>query len=194
MRTSVFLLLLVACNPFTTRPDFVPLPQAPVAYLDARRDVVTREVTAWLQAESLLVVRSEPGDGYVETAWYDPVTRRSLAQDRDPPHAARTFRVRCWADPDVPNATRLTVEVVSHPFYDPSRTARDLEVLVPDDHEGKKLAERLIEAMKQKFGVPPERQEPTAAPSTTPPTPGPRSPSAPGPATRPGRGRLGAAS
>jgi hypothetical protein len=155
---------VAACNPFTTRPDFVPLPYAPVAYLDARRDVVSREVTAWLRAESVVVVRSEPRDGYVESAWFDPVTRRAFARDRDPPYPHRTFRIRCWADPDVPNATRLTVEVVYQPHVDPSRTARDLETLVPDGHEGGKLAARLVEALEKKFGVPPERRE---AASTT---------------------------
>ena len=170
MRTSLTtLLVFAACNPYTTRPDFIPLPHAPVVYLDARRDVVTRDVTAWLQAQRLVVVRSVPRDGFVETAWFDPTTQRSFARDRDPPHADRAFRIRGWADPDVPNATRLTVEVVYQPLFDPSRTARDLEILVPEGHAGRKLAERLMEEAKQKFGVPLERRDSTQA--TTPPSP-----------------------
>lgn len=149
--------LVWGCNPFTTRPAFLPLPDAPVAYLDAGRARIVPEITAWLETEGFRVLRSVPRDGYVETAWYDPVTRRSYATDRDLPHLDRTFRIRCWTDPDVPGASRLTVEAVYRPVYDPSRTTRDLEVLVPESHRGRELATRLIEEMKKKLGVPPGR-------------------------------------
>lgn len=151
------LLLLAACNPNTSRPAFLPYPEAPVAVLDAPRERIVPQVTAWLEAESVRVRRSEPRDGYVETAWYDPVTRRSFATEGDVPHLERVFRIRCWTDPDIPGASRLTVEAVYRPVYDPSRPRRDLEVLAPEGHEGRKVAMRLIEAMKAKFGAPPGR-------------------------------------
>ena len=74
-------------------------------------------------------------DAYVETAW------------------SGTFKIRCWADPDAPGKSRLTVEAVYRPVLDPSRTERDLEVLVPAEHEGAKLVDRMIDEMKKKLGT-----------------------------------------
>jgi len=54
----------------------------------------------------------------------------------------------------VPGQTRLTVEAVYRPRYDPSRTERDLEVIVPKDHAGRALADSLMAALKKRFGTP----------------------------------------
>ena len=64
------------------------------------------------------------------------------------------MKIRCWADPYVPGQTRLTVEAVYRPRYDPSLPERDLEVIVPKDHPGSGIAGRLIEKAKQRVGVP----------------------------------------
>ena len=64
------------------------------------------------------------------------------------------MKIRCWADPWVPGQTRLTVEPVYRPRVDPSRTERDLEVIAPPEHGGYKVAQELIEKLKQKFGTP----------------------------------------
>jgi hypothetical protein len=160
--TSAFrvwsVLALGGCNPATTRPAFLPLPEAPVAYLDVRPDRVTTELTEWLEAQGLQIARSHPRDGYVETWWYDPITRRSFRTERDVPNLVRSFRIRCWADPDVIGASRVSVEAVYRPRYDPSRTSRDLEVLAPEGHAGHDIAQRLIEEMQRKLGVPLERR------------------------------------
>ena len=50
-------LLLLACTPITTRPDFLPDPQAPRLVLDARPERVTPEIAALVVAESLEVER-----------------------------------------------------------------------------------------------------------------------------------------
>jgi len=63
-------------------------------------------------------------------------------------------KIRCWADPYVPGQTRLTVETVYRPRYDPSLPERDREVIVPKDHPGVGIAGRLIEKVKQRVGVP----------------------------------------
>jgi len=43
---------------------------------------------------------------------------------------------------------------VYRPRVDPSRTERDLEVIAPPEHGGYKVAQELIEKLKQKFGTP----------------------------------------
>ncbi|HXF94492.1 MAG TPA: hypothetical protein VNI61_00180 [Gemmatimonadales bacterium] len=150
-------LVATGCNPYTTRPPFVPLPDAPVAYVDAPRERVVPALRTWLEARGFRIDHAEPLDGYLVTAWYDPENKRSFSTERDVPNLARTFRLRCWLDPDVPGATRIVVEAVYRPVYDPSRTPRDLEVLVPEGHEGRAVAERLMAEMKERFGVPPGR-------------------------------------
>jgi hypothetical protein len=54
----------------------------------------------------------------------------------------------------VPGRTRLTVEPVYRPRYDPSRAERDLETAVPASHDGHRIAQRLLEALKQQYGAP----------------------------------------
>ena len=65
-----------------------------------------------------------------------------------------TVKIRFWADPWVPGQTRLTVEPVYRPRYDPSRVERELEVIVPKEHEGYKIAQRFVDKQKERFGVP----------------------------------------
>ena len=128
-------LLLLACNPATTRPDFMPLPEAPSVVLYARPPRVAAEVQTWLVAQGLKVEVASVQDAYVETAW------------------SGTFKIRCWADPDAPGKSRLTVEAVYRPVLDPSRPERDLEVLVPPEHEAAKLVDRMIGDLKKKLGT-----------------------------------------
>src|SRR5947208_10639982 len=136
--TSAFrvCLLLAACTPVTTRPDFKPDPRALVVVLNARPERVTLELETLLPAESLEVERLNLRDGYVETSWYDATRRRSYRHQRDIADLPATVKIRCWADPWVPGHTRLTVEPVYRPRVDPSRTARDLEVSATPEHAG----------------------------------------------------------
>ncbi len=134
-RLSIAFVLSLSCNPATTRPDFMPLPEAPSVVLYARPPRVAAEVQTWLVAQGLKVEVASVQDAYVETAW------------------SGTFKIRCWADPDAPGKSRLTVEAVYRPVLDPSRTERDLEVLVPAEHEGAKLVDRMIGDLKKKLGT-----------------------------------------
>ena len=124
-------LLLAACTPVTTRPDFKPDPRALVAVLNARPERVAVALDSLLPAESLEVARFNVRDAYVETHWFDPGRHRSYRHDRDIADLPATVKIRCWADPWVPGQTRLTVEPVYRPRVDPSRTERDLEVIAP---------------------------------------------------------------
>lgn len=150
----VVLALLAACTPVTTRPDFRPDPRALVVILDARPERVTTELATLVAAESLVVERVNVRDGYLETRWYDPPSHRSYRRDRDIGDLGAAVKVRCWADPYVPGQTRLTIEAVYRPRYDPSRAERDLEVAVPKEHQGYGIAEHLFAKIKEKIGVP----------------------------------------
>jgi hypothetical protein len=74
----------------------------------------------------------------------------------------------------VPGQTRLIVEPVYRPRYDPSRVERDLEEIVPKEHRAYKIAQRFVDKLKERFGVPKAAQEegrptPPPSPSPTPP-------------------------
>ncbi len=146
--------LLAACTPVTTRPDFFPDPRASVVFLNARPERITLELQTLVPAESIVVEHFNLRDGYVETAWFDPATRRSFRHERDIADVPATVKIRCWADPWVPGQTRLTVEAVYRPQLDPSRQERDLEVIVSREHPGYKVSEELIKKLKDKFGTP----------------------------------------
>jgi len=114
----------------------MPLPEAPSVVLYARPPRVAAEIQTWLTTQGLKVEMASVPDAYVETAWL-----------------TGGFKIRCWADPDAPGKSRLTVEAVYRPVLDPSRTERDLEVLVPPGHDGAKLVDRLIDDLKKKLGT-----------------------------------------
>ena len=148
------LVLLAACTPITTRPDFRPLPQALSLLLVARPQQVIPVLAALVAAESLRVRRASPRDGYLDTDWYDTRTHRSFADGAGVPNLARSVKLRCWADPYVPGETILTLEVAYRPRDDPSRTERDLETLAPKGHDGYAVAEGLLAKLKKRFGSP----------------------------------------
>src|SRR5436309_4865212 len=147
-------LFLAACTPVTTRPDFRPDPGALVVTLDARPERITAALDSLVPAESLEIAHSNVRDGYVETAWYDTQAHRTRRHERDITNLAATVKIRFWADPWVPGQTRLTTEPVYRPRYDPSRPERSLEAIVSKELEGYKIAQRFVDKLKERFGVP----------------------------------------
>jgi len=131
-----FVILVTACNPASTRPQFTPLPESLHAVINATPAVVTREAQALLSADSIRVRRMNERDAWLETNEF-----------------AGTHRLRLWADPDVPGKSRVTIEAVYRPIEDPSRTARDLERAAEPGSAGLQRAARLLEALKDKLGV-----------------------------------------
>src|SRR6266568_3530384 len=69
--------VVAACTPITTRPDFRPDPSALLVTLDARPERVTAALDSLVPAESLEVAHSNVRDAYVETAWYETQAHRS---------------------------------------------------------------------------------------------------------------------
>src|SRR6266850_3085218 len=107
-------LLLAACTPITTRPDFRPDPRALVVTLDARPERITAALDSLVPAESLEVAHANVRDGYVETAWYDTQAHRTRHHEREITNLAATVKILFWADPWVPGQTRLTVRSEEH--------------------------------------------------------------------------------
>jgi hypothetical protein len=151
---SALMLPLSGCNPTTTRPEFLPLPLARAAQIFARPQQVIPALADLVAAESLRVRRASPRDGYLETEWYDTRTHRSFREGAAVPNLAHTVKLRCWADPYVPGETILTLEVAYRLRYDPSRSGRDFEMLVPGGQAGDTLADSLLTRLKRRFGSP----------------------------------------
>jgi len=149
---SALVFVLAACTPVTTRPPFLPSPQALVAVVDAPPPSVVPEVVGWLTSQGLRVEWSSARDGYVETSWYNVRTHASTSGDSDPGDLMSTVKIRCWADPYLPSKSQITVEAVYRPTLDPSRQERDLEVVVPTGSDGHRIAQQLVDALKQKLG------------------------------------------
>jgi hypothetical protein len=97
---------------------------------------VTREAQALLPADTIRVHFASLRDAYLETREF-----------------AGTYRLRLWADPDVPGKSRVTIEAVYRPLEDPSRTERDLERAAPPGSPGQQHAARLLAALQEKLGV-----------------------------------------
>lgn len=129
-------LLVLACTPATTRPSFVPLPEAQQAVINAPPARVTQFADSLLRADSIAVASMSVRDAWLETREF-----------------AGTHRVRLWADPDVTGKSRVTIEAVYRPRRDPSRTARDLERASPPGSPGEQRAQQLLTALKEKLGV-----------------------------------------
>ena len=140
----------VACSPVTTRPPYGPLPRAAAVLLAADPPQVAAEAAAWLRTQRIPLERASEVDRFIETAWYAP-----------PPDSARTaagpaptrVKTRIWADPAGPGRTRLTVETVYRQVEDPSRTPRDLDLVVLPGTPGHGLADQLIAALTTRFGA-----------------------------------------
>src|SRR5712691_1433514 len=131
-----FLFALTACTPATTRPSFAPVPEALHAVINARPADVTQTAAELLRADTIGVHFVSVRDAFLETDEF-----------------AGTYRLRLWADPDVPGKARVTIEAVFRPAEDPSRRARDLERSSSPGSPGQLRAEHLLAALKDKLGV-----------------------------------------
>jgi len=131
-----FALLLSACTPASTRPAFAPMPEAQHLVINATPARVTQFADSLLRADTIGVHLMSVRDAFLETDAF-----------------AGTYRLRLWADPDVPGKTRVTIEAVYRPAEDPSRTARDRERASPPGSPGQLRAEQLLASLKDKLGV-----------------------------------------
>lgn len=141
----------LACQPATSRPYFGPVTGAPQVEVRLPTAQATRAFADLLRSDSIPLLRIEPRDGYIESAWFDV---RSKARTRARPLGPSVVRVRAWIDPGRPGYSRLTAETVYRPLADPSVDQRSLDRQVPPDHPVGARMKALVEGMVRLYGGP----------------------------------------
>jgi hypothetical protein len=143
---------LLACQPATTRPTFLPLPEAETVEIRISPLEATRRLAEVMQADSIPPARIELRDGFIESHWFDSSTGKAT---RRRPIGTSVVRVRAWADPGRPGFALLTVETVYRPLADPSLPERELEREVPKEHPVAGKVHSALEDMLKRYGGPP---------------------------------------
>ncbi|HET9133728.1 MAG TPA: hypothetical protein VFN90_05465 [Gemmatimonadales bacterium] len=134
----------LACYPTTTRPRFLPLPEAATAEVELFVSEATRTLALAFETDSIPVLRTDTLDGYVESAWFDVKTRqpvRGLVLGQD------VVKVRGWIEPGKPNHSVLTIETVYRQVSDPSRDPRETERQVDGAHPVADAVRRILVAL-----------------------------------------------
>jgi hypothetical protein len=152
-----------ACQAYTTRPSFLPVPEAAGTEVRLPVPQATQRLAEALKADSIPVRKVQVRDGYLETGWFATATRRPTASHKA--IGPGVVRVRAWADPARPGSSQLTVETIYRPLRDPSLPDRELEREVRPDHPVALKVVAVLAGMVQRYGGPPaEQEQPTAAP------------------------------
>ena len=160
-RLLVLLVAVTACQPATTRPSFLPRPEALGAELRLSVPDATRRLAESLRADSIPVRTVRLRDGYIETPWFASRTGRPVRGQQ--PLGSGTVRIRAWADPARPGSTQLMVETLYRPIADPSLPERELERQVPADHPAAKKVQAALGRLVERYGAPPPPAPPRAA-------------------------------
>lgn len=170
-RASWYLLGVCAtlgCDPATTRPALVPLPEAAGTEVRLVPREATRSLAEALRADSVPIRRVAIRDGYMESGWFDTRTRRSASAGRA--IGQGVVQVRAWADPARPGSSQLVVETTYRPMVDPSLPQREMERQVSRDHPVAVDVEGVLRRLVERYGGPPidSAPGPTSAPSAQP--------------------------
>jgi len=155
---SPIVLLLLACQPYTTRPSFGPLPTAAEAFVDEGVARTTTLLSEGLVAESIPVSRVEPKDGYLETGWFNPST--GAATDARP-LGDSVVRVRAWVNAYGENRASIHAETAFRALANPSLPPRELDQQAPADNPAAVRVASVLAALARRYPVP----------GTTPPGP-----------------------
>lgn len=139
-----------ACAAGGVRPGYSPFPNARVDTVNAEPADVIQELASRVVAENMRLNWNSPDEGFLETQWYNLVTRESGQTSRANPD--RVILIRFWADPIGPGRTQLTAEAVLKRTTDPSVLPRDQEMMVPPGHGGGRLLDRVIIGLHERFG------------------------------------------
>jgi hypothetical protein len=152
---------LTACQPDTTRPAIVPLPEAATTEVRLPVQEATRLLAEALRADSIPALRVRLRDGYIESRWFEAATGRPTNKR---PLGLGIVRIRAWADPARPGDSQLRVETLYRPLADPSLPERELERQVPPNHPiAIKIRSTLQDLVKRYGGPPsPEAKQPAA--------------------------------
>lgn len=166
VRASWYLLGLCAalgCDPSTTRPALVPLPEAAGTEVRLPPREATRNLAEALRADSVPIRGVAIRDAYLESGWFDARTRRPTTTARA--LGTGIVQVRAWADLARPGSSQLIVETTYRPLLDPSLPPRELERQVPRNHPVAVKVEEVLKKLVERYGGPPapSAQTPPAA-------------------------------
>lgn len=165
-RASWYLLGLWAalgCDPNTTRPGLVPLPEAAGTEVRLPPREATRHLAEALRADSVPIRRVAIRDAYLESGWFDTRTRRPAGAGRA--LGPGVVQVRAWADPARPGSSQLVVETTYRPLLDPSLPPRELERQVPRTHPVAADVEGVLRRLVERYGGPPVAPAAAATPA-----------------------------
>jgi hypothetical protein len=101
--------------------------------------------------EGLEIQLSSSREGYLETKWYDTSAGRAGGKRTRDPHSV--VRLRFFASSIGEELTELTAESVMRHTLDPSLPERENERMVPEDHPGELLLNRVLTAVEEHFGA-----------------------------------------
>lgn len=133
------------------RPSYEPFPQAEVDTVNATPTQAIQELASRVGAEGIQLQWSSPEEGYLETMWYNIVSRESGVTDRSNPE--RIIKLRFWADPVGTDRAVVTAEAVVQRTTDPSIVyERDREMLAPPGHAGGQILNRVLERLRERYG------------------------------------------
>ena len=141
---------LLACDPGTTRPDLLPMPEARTLDVEGDRPAAIEALHASLAADSFPVRRVNGRDAWLETDWFDAATLRPAGANALGP---RVMKLRGWAEPSRFGESVLVVELVYRPLADPSVPARELERSVPPTDSMYARVERLLQRLQASIGT-----------------------------------------
>ncbi len=139
----------LGCTAVTTRPRFEPLPGALVDTLGAGPGAVIGGLVEELAARGVKIHAMSRAEGYLETRWFDPLTRTSVGQEHL--HTDRVFRLRAYADSLPPVKSVLALEAVYRRTADPSAVGREGERIVPPGQPGDSLTLEVLGALRKRF-------------------------------------------
>jgi len=88
-------------------------------------------------------------EGFLETAWFDPTSKRSVGQEHR--HVGRVFRMRAYADSVPPARSELVIETVFRRTADPSAPGREEEIIAPPGHPGDSLTQLVLDSLRRRF-------------------------------------------
>ena len=174
MTAAVATLLLLACDPNTTRPRVVPFPEDPSTNVRAKMPQATERLVAALTADSIPIAYQSLRDGYVESPWFNittlkPTTERPIGPD--------IVMVRGWVNPYQEGFSTIIVEAAYRPMADPSLPGRELERPLPLDHPFQQRLDSMVKAIPRgRNPGEPNPPEPTAGQQAPTVFPGPPTP------------------
>jgi hypothetical protein len=143
------LLVLLACRATTSRPSFVPLPNASNAEIELEIPDATRALAETLARDSISLATIKEADGYIDSGWLDAT---SLERTSKRPLGSDVVRVRAWVNPAKPFWSELVVEATYRPLADPSRPERELDMPLPVDHPLQRRIAGTLRKLIEEYG------------------------------------------